>query len=98
MTKFRKKIGIIITVVLFCTLMGLNVHVLLDTMKSNEQQSLENLDAERKEALAEAGYDNCVLYGNNMFSSNGKLYTYAFDRNGEFHVFYLSQLNDVEEK
>ena len=89
MTKFRKKIGIIITVVLFCTLMGLNVHVLLDTM-----QSLETLDAERKEALAEAGYDNCVLYGNNMFSSDGKLYTYAFDRNGEFHVFYL---NDVEE-
>lgn len=94
MTKFRKKIGIIITVVLFCTLMGLTVHVLLDTMKSNAQQSLETLDAERKEALAEAGYDNCVLYGNNMFSSDGKLYTYAFDRNGEFHVFYL---NDVEE-
>ena len=94
MTKFRKKIGIIITVVLFCTLMGLTVHVLLDTMKSNAQQSLETLDTERKEALAEAGYDNCVLYGNNMFSSDGKLYTYAFDRNGEFHVFYL---NDVEE-
>lgn len=98
MTKFRKKLGIIITVVLFCTLMGLTVYVSIDVMKSNEQQSLENLDAERKEALAEAGYDNCVLYGNNMFSSNGKLYTYAFDRNGEFHVFYLSQLNDVEEK
>lgn len=98
MTKFREKLGIIITVVLFCTLMGLTVYVSIDVMKSNEQQSLENLDAERKEALAEAGYDNCVLYGNNMFSSNGKLYTYAFDRNGEFHVFYLSQLNDVEEK
>ena len=94
MTKFREKLGIIITVVLFCTLMGLTVYVSVDVMKSNEQQSLENLDAERKEALAEAGYDNCVLYGNNMFSSNGKLYTYAFDRNGEFHVFYL---NDVEE-
>lgn len=94
MTKFREKLGIIITVVLFCTLMGLTVYVSIDVMKSNEQQSLENLDAERKEALAEAGYDNCVLYGNNMFSSNGKLYTYAFDRNGEFHVFYL---NDVEE-
>lgn len=80
--------------VLFCTLMGLTVYVSVDVMKSNEQQSLENLDAERKEALAEAGYDNCVLYGNNMFSSDGKLYTYAFDRNGEFHVFYL---NDVEE-
>lgn len=94
MAKFREKLGIIITVVLFCTLMGLTVYVSVDVMKSNEQQSLENLDAERKEALAEAGYDNCVLYGNNMFSSNGKLYTYAFDRNGEFHVFYL---NDVEE-
>lgn len=94
MAKFREKLGIIITVVLFCTLMGLTVYVSIDVMKSNEQQSLENLDAERKEALAEAGYDNCVLYGNNMFSSNGKLYTYAFDRNGEFHVFYL---NDVEE-
>lgn len=94
MTKFREKLGIIITVVLFCTLMGLTVYVSIDVMKSNEQQSLENLDAERKEALAEAGYDNCVLYGNNMFSSNGKLYTYAFDRNGGFHVFYL---NDVEE-
>lgn len=94
MAKFREKLGIIITVVLFCTLMGLTVYVSVDVMKSNKQQSLENLDAERKEALAEAGYDNCVLYGNNMFSSNGKLYTYAFDRNGEFHVFYL---NDVEE-
>lgn len=94
MAKFREKLGIIITVVLFCTLMGLTVYVSVDVMKSNEQQSLENLDAERKEALAEAGYDNCVLYGNNMFSSDGKLYTYAFDRNGEFHVFYL---NDVEE-
>lgn len=94
MAKFREKLGIIITVVLFCTLMGLTVYVSIDVMKSNEQQSLENLDAERKEALAEAGYDNCVLYGNNMFSSNGKLYTYAFDRNGEFHVFFL---NDVEE-
>lgn len=93
MAKFREKLGIIITVVLFCTLMGLTVYVSVDVMKSNEQQSLENLDAERKEALAEAGYDNCVLYGNNMFSSDGKLYTYAFDRNGEFHVFYL---NDVE--
>lgn len=69
--------------------MGLTVYVSVDVMKSNEQQSLENLDAERKEALAEAGYDNCVLYGNNMFSSNGKLYTYTFDRNGELHVFYL---------
>lgn len=94
MAKFREKLGIIITVVLFCTLMGLTVYVSIDVMKSNEQQSLENLDAERKEALAEAGYDNCVLYGNNMFSSNGKLYTYAFDRNGEFHVFFL---NDIEE-
>lgn len=94
MAKFREKLGIIITVVLFCTLMGLTVYVSVDVMKSNKQQSLENLDAERKEALAEAGYDNCVLYGNNMFLSNGKLYTYAFDRNGEFHVFYL---NDVEE-
>lgn len=94
MAKFREKLGIIITVVLFCTLMGLTVYVSIDVMKSNKQQSLENLDAERKEALAEAGYDNCVLYGNNMFSSNGKLYTYAFDRNGEFHVFFL---NDVEE-
>lgn len=94
MTKFREKLGIIITVVLFCTLMGLTVYVSVDVMKSSAQQSLENLDAERKEALAEAGYDNCVLYGNNMFSSDGKLYTYAFDRNGEFHVFYL---NDVEE-
>lgn len=94
MTKFREKLGIIITVVLFCTLMGLTVYVSIDVMKSNAQQSLETLDAERKEALAEAGYDNCVLYGNNMFSSDGKLYTYAFDRNGEFHVFYL---NDVEE-
>ena len=93
MAKFREKLGIIITVVLFCTLMGLTVYVSVDVMKSNEQQSLENLDAERKEALAEAGYDNCVLYGNSMFSSDGKLYTYAFDRNGEFHVFYL---NDVE--
>lgn len=94
MAKFRKKVGIIITVVWFCILMGLTVYILVNVMKSNAQQSLENLDAERKEALAEAGYDNCVLYGDNMFSSDGKLYTYAFDRNGEFHVFYL---NAVEE-
>lgn len=47
------------------------------------------------EDITKAGYDECTLYGNDLFVSEGKMYMYKYDADGRVHIFYI---NDVAEK
>lgn len=51
--------------------------------------------SERLEDITKAGYDECTLYGNDLFVSEGKMYMYKYDADGQVHIFYI---NDVAEK
>lgn len=39
-------------------------------------------------------YGDCAFFNDETFISDGKLYTYKYDRNGQLHVFYVEDVTD----
>lgn len=39
-------------------------------------------------------YGDCAFFNGETFISDGKLYTYKYDRDGQLHVFYVEDVTD----
>lgn len=39
-------------------------------------------------------YGDCAFFNDETFISDGKLYTYKYDRDGQLHVFYVEDVTD----
>lgn len=39
-------------------------------------------------------YGDCAFFNDETFISDGKLYTYKYDRDGQLHVFYVEDVKD----
>ncbi|HCJ77205.1 MAG TPA: hypothetical protein DHV88_12725 [Roseburia sp.] len=57
-----------------------------------EEPSETNMTAEE---LIRREYGECAFFDDKTFISDGKLYVYKYDKNGQLHVFYEE---DVKEK
>lgn len=39
-------------------------------------------------------YGDCAFFNDETFISDGKLYTYKYDKDGQLHVFYVEDVKD----
>lgn len=39
-------------------------------------------------------YGECTFFDNKTFISDGKLYSYKYDKDGQLHVFYVEDVKD----
>ena len=63
-----------------------------DTMEEPmEEPSETNMTAEE---LIRREYGECAFFNGETFISDGKLYTYKYDRDGQLHVFYEEDVTD----
>lgn len=90
--KVDKEIKFLIIIIMISIIFGV---LIVKVMYSIEIANRNDRASERLEDITKAGYDECTLYGNDLFVSEGKLYMYKYDADGQVHIFYI---NDVAEK
>lgn len=56
-----------------------------------EEPSETNMTAEE---LIRREYGECAFFNDKTFISDGKLYVYEYDKNGQLHVFYEEDVAD----
>ena len=80
-------VRILIPVVIFfaCTLY---LALMRDIM---EEPSETNMTAEE---LIRREYGDCIFFDDETFISDGKLYVYEYDKDGQLHVFYEEDVTD----
>ena len=83
-------VRILIPVVIFfaCTLY---LALMRDIM---EEPSETNITAEEPEELIRREYGDCVFFDDETFISDGKLYVYKYDKDGQLHIFYEEDVTD----
>ena len=61
------------------------------TGRGKEKPSETNMTAEE---LIRREYGECAFFNDETFISDGKLYVYEYDKNGQLHVFYEEDVTD----
>ena len=56
-----------------------------------EEPSETNMTAEE---LIRREYGDCIFFDDETFISDGKLYVYEYDKDGQLHVFYEEDVTD----
>lgn len=56
-----------------------------------EEPSETNMTAEE---LIRREYGDCVFFDDETFISDGKLYVYKYDKDGQLHIFYEEDVTD----
>ena len=56
-----------------------------------EEPSETNITAEE---LIRREYGDCVFFDDETFISDGKLYVYKYDKDGQLHIFYEEDVTD----
>ena len=56
-----------------------------------EEPSETNMTAEE---LIRREYGECAFFNDETFISDGKLYAYKYDKDGQLHVFYVEDVKD----
>lgn len=64
-------------------IIALTINSIFDDMEKHNPQEVI-----RKE------YGECAFFNDETFISDGKLYTYKYDRDGQLHVFYVEDVKD----
>ncbi len=90
--KVDKEIKFLIIIIMISIIFGV---LIVKVMYSIEIANRNARASERLEDITKAGYDECTLYGNDLFVSEGKMYMYKYDADGQVHIFYIK---DVAEK
>lgn len=62
-----------------------------ETNITAEEPSETNITAEE---LIRREYGDCAFFDDNTFISDGKLYRYKYDKDGQLHVFYEEDVTD----
>lgn len=83
-------VRILIPVAIFCAF--ILYFILMRDIMEEPKPSETNMTAEE---LIRREYGECAFFDDETFISDGKLYVYEYDKNGQLHVFYEE---DVKEK
>lgn len=82
-------VRILIPVAIFCAF--ILYFILMRDIMEEPKPSETNMTAEE---LIRREYGECAFFDDETFISDGKLYVYEYDKNGQLHVFYEEDVTD----
>ena len=82
-------VRILIPVAIFCAF--ILYFILMRDIMEEPKPSETNMTAEE---LIRREYGECAFFDDETFISDGKLYVYKYDKDGQIHVFYEEDVAD----